>query len=93
MLSADDASARQEGYERHSRGESIDDISVKVSIIAIAASHAVAIVYSHKYLIKQYGFPPTMLLRLGGTVSAEKSSHLSIYIKLNSCLSVRLQHL
>ena len=33
MLSPDDASIRQEGYERHSRGESIDDVAVKVRVI------------------------------------------------------------
>jgi len=33
MLSPDDASKRQEGYERHSRGESIDDVALKVRVI------------------------------------------------------------
>ena len=32
-ISPDDASIRQEGYERHSRGESIDDVAVKVRVI------------------------------------------------------------
>jgi len=50
MLSPDDASIRQEGYERHSRGESIDDVAVKVRVnVHTKYSNKITIVRITKY--------------------------------------------
>jgi len=51
MLSPVDASIRQDGYERHSRGESIDDMTVKVCCCTLYKSNIACTSFQYQKLL------------------------------------------